>query len=151
MTHPLNLSYEVGITGSMLVVLMITWTGLTIVIMGPGIIRSVRNHDIRKTTQIISFTFVLIIATGLILVASNNEPLGCGAFDCDIFSSNFTTDCDQTNYHGTKIAFLSASMILLTPLIIGLSIRYFKLLKRSTKSKNHKHSQAEKSELDEFK
>ena len=144
-------SYEFGITGSMFVVLMIIWTALTIVVMGPGIIRSVRNHDIRKTTQIISFTFVLIIATGLILVASNNEPLGCGAFDCDVFSSNFTTDCDQTSYHGTKIAFLSASMILLTPLIIGLSIRYFKLLKRSTKSKNHKHSQEEKSELDEFK
>ena len=142
-------SYEFSISRIIFILLMIIWTALTIVIMGPGIIRSVRNHDIKEFFQIFAITSLVIFATGFLMIGSNNEPLSC-AFDCQVFfSNNFTTDCNETNYHTTRILLLSLSLIILTPLCMHLSVRFIKLTYKLKKLGNDRSS-LENVEMSEF-
>ena len=118
--------FEVGIIWSMYGVLMVVWGLLLIVIMGPGVHMSWKKRQITKIILKYSIAFVIFFATGSLLIGSNLEPLGCN-FNCNIYSANFTEECDLNYYHGTRMSLLLLSLVLFSPLCVCLTLRWVQL------------------------
>ena len=131
------ISFEKNVTWIMFTTLMVIWSVHVIVSMSPGIKRSLLSCNIRELFKVLCLTLMVISVAGFIMIASNDEPLAC-AFNCDVLNKNFTNNCNEAAYHGTRITLLSTSLILLTILCIGLIVQFIKLTKNV---KEKKHSQ----------
>lgn len=111
-------------------ILLIIWAILLILIYLPGMIKSWRMRDTKKIIQNILVKFAILFSTALILLGSNLGPLGC-IFNCDIYNMQFfTADCDRSGFHATRIALLLLAIILLSPELIFMLIRWIKLTKQ---------------------
>ena len=117
--------HEAAIIWSMYVFLLILWGILLGIIMIPGALQAHRRREKNGSLYVMSIAIVFI-SSACMLIGNNNQPLGC-AFDCDIFSRNYTNICHQEGYHGVRITSLIVSCMIFGSLIIGLSIHIYKL------------------------
>ena len=122
--------FEIGIVWSMYIILMLIWGVLLTVIMGPGLLSSWRKRSSVELIQKNIIKLAIFLATCSLLLGSNFQPLGC-VLNCNIQSSNFTVDCNQSNFHATRMTMLFIAMLLISPLCFFMTVRWFCLTKEA--------------------
>ena len=120
--------HEEVIVWVMFILLLLVWAGLLVIIMGPGVILSIREMNTKKAAKDILITLGIWLCTMFLLLGGNFKPLAC-RFDCDIYSSNFTALCDIEGYHSTRFLIQAISFCLLSMFGICLIARWIKLTK----------------------
>ena len=121
--------HEEAIVWVMFILLLLVWAGLLVIVMGPGVITSMREMNMKKGVHDILITLGIWFCTMFLLLGGNFKPLAC-RFDCDIYSSNFTTLCNIEGYHSTRLSIQFLSFFLLSMFGIFLLARWIKLTKQ---------------------
>ena len=119
-------THEEVIIWFMYVLLLIIWAIVLIIIMSPGIAEAIRGRNMKSIIQTCLVTLTIFFATETLLMGGNLDPLGC-EFNCNIYSANFTIECDTNGFHATRYTTLLVSFLLLAPLCFCLFVRWLKL------------------------
>lgn len=105
--------HQLFVTWALYPITVVVYILVLICVVTPGVIELIRQgHDL-----IYSFVppFIIVIllwfCTSVLLLSANVQPIGC-LFDCDVVAGNFSNNCNQEGYYGSRIALLCLVLII---------------------------------------
>ena len=103
---------------------LFVWLLLLILIYTPGVQLALNEtpQKFKKVTIYVCLMILLWTMTAITLLADNEQPIGC-LFNCDMsdYRAVNYTDCQATNYHGSRAILLGAVVIVFGVMVVFIS------------------------------